>query len=454
MVNSAVSTKKNTIDMTEGPIWRLLVVFALPLLLGNLFQQLYNTVDSIILGNFVGKAALAAVGSTTSLCNTLLNFFNGVSIGTGVVISHYFGAKDDKGLHSAVETAVLASLIIGFVVSVAAVPFVPLMLHLVSTPADVIGPAGTYLRIYFMGVIFLFMYNMGGCILRAVGDTRRPLLFLIFSSGLNIVLDLLFVVGLKWGIAGAAFATIFSEAVSAVLVCATLMHSREVYRLTLRDLHINGSVFRRILAVGFPVGVQQSLTAFSNAFVQSYINRFDSTPIVAGWSTHMKVDPFTILPAQSIGQATTTFVSQNLGAGKPDRARKGFQISLMMGIGVLLAISGVTFPAAKGIASLFNREPEVVQYGTMFITMMVPFRFTTAIFQCCAGAMRGAGDSKGPMLIMLFSFVAVRQVYLLIITQFYNNVFLVALAYPIGWVMCALLNWLYYYYRNRQRPQE
>lgn len=454
MRNTASAGKQHTIDMTEGPIWRLLVVFALPLLLGNLFQQLYNTVDSIILGNFVGKAALAAVGSTTSLCNTLLNFFNGVSIGTGVVISRYFGAKDGEGLHSAVETAVLASLIIGLVVSVAAVPFVPLMLNLVSTPADVIGPAGTYLRIYFMGVIFLFMYNMGGCILRAVGDTRRPLLFLIFSSGLNIVLDLLFVVGLKWGIAGAAIATILSEAVSAVLVCATLMRSREVYRLTLRDLHINGPVFRRILAVGFPVGVQQSLTAFSNAFVQSYINRFDSTPIVAGWSTHMKVDPITILPAQSIGQATTTFVSQNLGAGKPDRARKGFQISLLMGIGVLLAISGVMFPSAEGIASLFNREPDVVQYGTMFITMMVPFRFTTAIFQCCAGAMRGAGDSRGPMLIMLFSFVAVRQIYLLIITRFFNDVFMVAFAYPIGWIVCALLNWLYYYFRTRQRPDE
>ena len=254
-------SKHHALDMTEGPIGRLLVMFAVPLLLGNLFQQLYNTVDSIILGNFVGKEALAAVGSTTSLCNTLLNFFNGVSIGTGVVISHYFGAKDVEGLHSAVETAILTSLIIGLAVSVAAVPFVPLMLDLVSTPADIIGSAGTYLRIYFMGVIFLFMYNMGGCILRAVGDTRRPLLFLIFSSGLNIVLDLLFVVGLKWEIAGAAVATILSEAVSAVLVCATLMRSREVYRLTLRDLHINGPVLRRILAVGFPVGIQQSLTA-------------------------------------------------------------------------------------------------------------------------------------------------------------------------------------------------
>lgn len=436
--------------MTEGTIWRLLVVFALPLLMGNLFQQLYNTVDSIILGNFVGKEALAAVGSTTSLCNTLLNFFNGFSIGAGVIISNYFGAKDDDGLHSAVETSILVSLGIGLVVSIAAVPFVPRMLRWVSTPADVLEPASTYLQIYFMGVIFLFTYNMGGCILRAVGDTKRPLLFLIFSSFLNIVLDLLFVVVLQWGIAGAAFATIFSEAISAVLVCITLMRSQENYRLTLRDLHVNGPVLRRILVVGLPVAIQQSLTAFSNAFVQAHINRFDDSSMVAGWSTQMKIDPFTTLPAQSIGQAVTTFVSQNLGAGKKDRARQGFRTSLAMGIGSLVVISSVLFFSADGIASIFNREPDVVHYGAMFISMMAPVRFTTAIYQCCAGAMRGAGDSRGPMLIMLFSFVAVRQVYLLIIPHFFNSVFSVAFAYPLGWIVCAALNWLYYWYRNRQ----
>lgn len=451
MANPASSAQKHSLDMTEGAIWRLLVVFALPLLLGNLFQQLYNTVDSIILGNFVGKEALAAVGSTTSLCNTLVNFFNGFSIGAGVIISNCFGAKDAERLHSAVETSVMVSLGIGIVVSVAAVPFVPLMLRLVSTPADVIGPASTYLRIYFMGVIFLFTYNMGGCILRAVGDTKRPLVFLIFSSFLNIVLDLLFVVGLKWGIAGVAFATILSEAISAALVCITLMRSQEAYRLTLQDLHVNWPVLRRILVVGLPVAIQQSLTAFSNTFVQAHINRFDSSSIVAGWSTHLKVDQFTLLPAQSIGQATTTFVSQNLGAGKLDRARQGFRTSFVMGVGVLLAISGIMFFTADAIASLFNREPDVVHYGAMFITMMVPFRFFTAIYQCCAGALRGAGDSRGPMLIMLFSFVLVRQVYLMLIIRFFNNVYIVAFAYPLGWIVCALLHCLYYYYKDRRR---
>ena len=452
MENQASAVKKHAVDMTEGPIWRLLVLFALPLLLGNLFQQLYNTVDSIILGNVVSKQALAAVGSTTSLCNTLINFFNGVSVGAGVVISHCFGARDDEGLHSAVETTIMVSLGIGLAVSVAAVPFVPIMLNLVSTPADVLEPAATYLRIYFMGVIFLFTYNMGGCILRAVGDTKRPLLFLIFSSVLNIVLDLLFVVVFRWGIAGAAIATILSEAISAVLVCVTLMRSREAYRLTLHDLHINWPVFRRILIIGVPVGIQQSLTAFSNAFVQSYINRFNSSSIVAGWSTHMKVDQFTILPAQSIGQAATTFVSQNLGAGRKDRARKGFWTSLALGIGVLMVISAAIYISAEGIASLFNREADVVFFGAAFMTMMVPYRPLSAVFQCVAGALRGEGDSQGPMVIMLFSLVVVRWIYLLTATRVPHDVYTVAFAYPAGWIACASLSALYYFYRSRRRP--
>lgn len=446
-----ISGKKHSIDMTEGPIWRLLVMFAIPLLLGNLFQQLYNTVDSIILGNFVSKAALAAVGSTTSMCNTLINFFNGVSIGAGVVISHYFGAKDSENLHSAIETSITVAFVIGFAASLLAIPFVPLMLDLISTPADMLEEATVYLRIYFMGVIFLFTYNMGSGILRAVGDTQRPLRFLIISSLLNIGLDLLFVVGFQMGIAGAAFATIISEAVSAVLVCMHLGRIEDVYRLTLRDLHINWAVLKRILIVGLPVGIQQSLTAFSNTFVQAYVNRFDSTDIVAGWSAHVKVDQFGILPAQSIGQATTTFVSQNLGAGKLERAKKGTKTALVMGVGVLLVISAIIFVSAEGLASLFNQEPEVVYYGTLFIALMVPFRFFSALNQVYAGSMRGTGDSRGPMFIMLFSLVLVRQAYLYIATHFVNNVYVVGLGYPVGWMASALLGGWYYYHSGWER---
>lgn len=444
-------SRNHTINMTEGPILRLLVMFAIPLLLGNLFQQLYNTVDSIILGNFVGKEALAAVGSTTSLCNTLINFFNGVSIGAGVIISRHFGGKDNERLHSAVETSITVALVIGLASSLLSIPFVPLMLNLISTPADMIDQATTYLRIYFMGVIFLFTYNMGSSILRAVGDTQRPLRFLIISSLFNILLDLLFVVEFSMGIAGAAVATVLSQAVSAVLVCRHLGKTKDVYQLTFHDLHINWLVLKDILIVGLPVGIQQSLTAFSNTFIQAYINRFDSIPIVAGWSAHVKVDQFGILPAQSIGQAATTFVSQNLGAGKLERAKQGTKTALVFGVGVLLVISVFLFVFNEELASLFNQDPEVVYYGALFISLMAPFRFVSGPNQVYAGSMRGAGDSRGPMFIMLFSFVLVRQTYLFIITKFVNNVYVVGLGYPVGWIASATLGALYYYHSGWER---
>lgn len=436
--------KTRAMDMTQGPISRLLLAFALPLLLGNLFQQLYNTVDSMILGNFVSKQALAAVGSTTPLCNTLVNFFNGVSVGAGVVISNCFGAKKDRELHTAVETTMTAALLIGCAAALLSVPFVPGMLALISTPADVLEPASVYLRIYFMGVIFLFTYNMGSCILRAVGDTRRPLLFLIVSSLLNIALDLLFVLGFRMGIAGAALATVLSEAVSAVLVCLCLARAEGAWRLTLREMRIDLPIFRRILTVGMPVGIQQALTAFSNTFVQSYINAFDNTDLIAGWSSYVKIDQFILLPVQSIGQAVTTFVSQNLGAGRLERAKAGTRTAARLGTGLLLCVSLLILCFARPLVRLFNSDPQVLHYGVLIITLMTPFHFFSAWNQTYAGALRGAGDSRGPMLLMLFSFVLVRQVYLFTVTRFVNSIYTVALGYPVGWIACALLTWQYY----------
>ena len=319
----------------------------------------------------MGKQALAAVGSTTSICNMLVNFFNGISIGAGVVISNYFGSRDDKSLHQAIETTISSALLIGLAVSLLSLPLVPVMLELMDTQPDVIGLASVYLRIYFLGVIFLFTYNMGSCILRAVGDTKRPLMFLIISSVLNIVLDLAFVVWMDMGIGGAAFATILSEAVSAVLVCVCLCRTEDVYRLDLRHLGVDWKILRRIFMIGLPVGVQQSLTAFSNAFVQTYINGFGSTAIAAGWSCHVKVDQFSILPVQSIGQATTTFVSQNLGAGKLDRAKQGTKIAVRMGVAVLVAIGVCIYFSSEGLVRLFNGEADVLYYGTLFITLMI-----------------------------------------------------------------------------------
>lgn len=259
--------------MTEGVIWKQLVLFAIPLIMGNVFQQLYNTVDSIVVGNYLGTSALAAVGATTAICNTLVNFFNGISIGAGVVISTSFGAKNHEKLHEAVETTILFAVIVGCFVSLISIGVVPVMLKWMSTPDDVVGPAGEYLKIYFAGVPVLFLYNMGSAILRAVGDTRRPLLFLIISSCLNIVLDILFVAVFHWGISGVAIATVMAETVSAFLACMTLTRTDGAHKLVLRDLHINKTCLGEIFRIGLPAGVQQGLTAFSNALVQAYCQR-------------------------------------------------------------------------------------------------------------------------------------------------------------------------------------
>ncbi|MGN0965233.1 MAG: MATE family efflux transporter [Dysosmobacter sp.] len=437
-------------DMTHGSIWKHLALFAVPLLLGNLFQQLYNTVDSIVLGNFVGKSALAAIGCTTFICNTLVNFFNGISIGAGIIISTHFGRRDWDKLHETVETAVLTAIVVGALVSLLSVPFVPFMLRAISTPEETMGPASAYLRIYFLGTIFLFCYNIGSAILRAVGDTRTPLKILILTSILNILMDLLFVVAFQWGIAGAAAATVVSEAISAFLSLAVLHLSSESFRLTWQDLRFKPDILKSILLLGMPVGIQQALTSFSNAFVQSYINSFNSTSIMAGWSVYLKLDQFSLLPVMSIGQATTTFVSQNLGAGDPGRARKGTRTSIVLGSCVVIGIALVLGTFAKSLVSLFNQDPEVIYYGTQFVWMTLPFRFFGVWNQTFAGALRGAGDTRGPMLIMLFSFVFCRQAYLFIVTRFVKNIYTVGLGYPFGWVMCAFLSLFYYCWKQRR----
>lgn len=439
-----------SIDMTCGSIWRHLILFAAPLLLGNLFQQLYNTVDSVVVGNFVGDEALAAMGCTTSICNTMIYFFNGISIGAGIIISNYFGAQNWKKLHQAIETAVLTAVVLGLAVSLLSLPVVPFMLRLMHTPADVIGPAGSYLRIYFLGTIFLFCYNIGSGILRAVGDTQTPLKILIMTSLLNIVLDLFFVVVLDGGIAGAATATVLAEAVSAAATFAVLCRAEEAVRLNWRDLRIDGGILKSILTLGMPVAIQQSLTSFSNAFVQGYINSFESTAIMAGWSSYLKLDQFSLLPVISMGQATTTFVGQNLGAGNKERARKGTRYAILMGCGVIAVICTILGVFAKDLVSLFNQEPEVIYYGTQFIWMSLPFRFCGVCNQTLAGALRGGGDARGPMLIMLFSFVFCRQAYLFVVTQFAKNIYTVGFGYPFGWIVCCVMSVGYYLWKLRR----
>ena len=438
-------------DMTEGSILRQMILFALPLMLGNVFQMLYNTVDSVIVGNFVSKQALAAIGSTTVIVNMMVFFFNGFSIGAGVVIGQYFGARDMDKLHRAIETTMAATFILSLLFSLLGVALVRPLLLFMSTPDDVLPEATIYLRIYLGGISGLLIYNMGSGILRAVGDSTRPLYFLILTSLLNIVLDLFFVLVLKMGVAGAAVATVLSQFVSGALILVLLTRTRDIYRLVWRELKIELFLLKKIFAVGLPMAIQQVLTAFSNIFVQGYVNVFGSD-VMAGWSSYNKLDQFIMLPMQSMAMASTTFVSQNIGAGKERRADQGTGVALMLSTSVTLGIAVALFVFAAPAVRLFSPDSAVIRYGVLFIRWNVFFLLFNCVNHVLAGALRGRGDSAGPMIIMLSCFVGARQIYLYLITHFVANTpTLVGLGYPVGWTLCCIVELSYYFIRRRQQ---
>lgn len=434
------------VDMTKGNITRHLVNFALPLLLGNLFQQLYNMVDTWVVGNYVSNEAFSAVGTVGPVINTLIGFFLGLSSGAGVVISQYYGAGREEKVRQAVHTALMLTLALGVVFTAAGIAMTPLMLQLMKTPAEVAPEQTTYLRIYFAGVIGLLLYNMGSGILRAVGDSRRPFYFLVVSAVLNTVLDLLFVIKFHMGVEGVAYATIIAQAVSAVLTLWVLMGAEGGIRLELRALRFTWSVLRQIVAVGIPAALQMAITAFSNVFVQSYINYF-STDCMSGWTAYNKVDQLMILPVQSISMANTTFVGQNLGVGDTPRAKKGVRTSLWLSVAVTAVLLIPVLLFAPDLTAFFNSKAEVVSYGALLLRLLSPFYFFFCINQIYAGALRGAGNSQVPMWIMLGSFVVFRQIYLYIMANFISNEIIpIALSYPAGWFVCSVATLLYYHH--------
>ncbi len=443
---ASVLQRKDT-DMTCGSIPRLLITFAIPLLIGNLFQQLYNTVDSIVVGNFVSKQALAAVGCSTPIINMLIGVFMGFSSGAGVVISQYYGAKDGEKLHDAVQTAITLTLILCAVLTAVGVTAAPFLLRMMDTPADVFPEAVEYLRIFFWGMTGTLLYNMGAGVLRAVGDSTRPLYFLIFSTLLNTVLDVLFVRFFSWGIAGAAWATVISQCISALLVMLLLSRAKTDYRVDYRRLGIRGRILRKILAIGLPSALQLGITAFSNVFVQSYINRFDSSAM-AGWAAYLKIDSFAMLPMMSLSLSITTFVGQNLGAGNRDRAISAPKLAMKMGLAVMVVILTPLMIFAPQLVRLFNGDPEVLRFGTWFIRVISPFYLTFSANQVYMGALRGAGNTRSPMFISLGSFVVFRQIYLFVSYRLGGGLLAVTLGYPAGWILCSVL--LYFYYHSRR----
>lgn len=433
--------------MTSGSILKHLIFFALPLMLGNIFQLLYNTVDTIVVGNFVGTEALAAVGSTTMIVNMVVFFFNGFSVGAGVVIGQRFGAKKHDALHTAIETTMTLTFILSIAFTIIGVLAVKPLLVLMATPDDVFDQATTYLQIYLGGISGLLVYNMGSGILRAVGDTKRPLYFLVVTSILNIFLDLFFVLVMHLGIAGVALATILSQFVSAFAVLFLLTATKDIFRFVWKDMSVDFPTAGSIFAVAMPAAIQSTLTSLSNVFVQSYVNVFGSA-VMAGWSCYNKLDQYVFLPMKTIADGATTLVSQNIGAKDENRANKGTVISMILAVGTTFVIATLVFIFAQPVTVLFTQDQEVIRYSALFIHLNVYFLLFNCINHVLAGALRGRGDSKGPMVIMLTGFVAIRQCYLFIITHFFvNNEIVVALGYPIGWMATAIMEVSYYYFR-------
>lgn len=435
---------RRDVDMTSGGILRHLITFALPLLAGNIFQQMYNMVDTWVVGNYVGDEAFSAVGTVAPIINMLIGAFMGFASGAGVVISQYYGAKNEEKVRQAVHT----SLVLTFILSVAftgiGIAMTPTMLKLIKTPANVLPEQTTYLTIYFSGVAGLLFYNMGSGILRAVGDSQRPFYFLVCSAVINTGLDLLFVLKFHMGVAGVAYATIIAQAISAVLVIVTLLRSDSCIRLVPRELRLHRELLAKIVRVGIPAALQMAVTAFSNVFVQSYINAFGSDAM-GGWTAYSKVDQLIFLPMQSLALASTTFVGQNLGCGQVSRAKKGVRTAAWMSMLVTVILSAIVVAGAPTIVAFFNDKAEVVSFGTLFLRRLTPFYVLCCINQIYSGALRGAGNTRAPMVIMLCSFVLFRQVYLFVVSHFISNTILpIAMGYPAGWLVCSALTLLYY----------
>ena len=439
--------KSKSTDLIHGHIAKSIFWFSVPLLIGNLFQQLYNTVDAYVVGNFVSKEALAAVGASSPIINMLIGFFMGLATGAGVIIAQYFGAGDNGRLKKAVHSSAALTLVMSLLLTVIGIIGTNPMLHAIGIPADVFHDSSTYLMIYFAGISFNLIYNMGSGILRAMGDSKRPLYFLIIACIINIILDFLFVKYLHMGVAGAGYATLIARAVSAILVVIVLIRSEGPHQLFWKQIRFHFPILKKIIMVGLPTGIQQSIVSLSNVIVQSYVNAFGSS-VVAGYSATIRIDGFVNLPLQSFNMAVTTFVGQNIGAKQYERVKKGSRIALWMTMAVIATMAISLFFFGESFIAIFNSEPDVIQAGRTMQLAFVPFYIMLPVVQIYNGVLRGAGKSSVPMYIMVFNFVILRQIYLAIVTQMTSDVYFVFMGWPVTWVTCAIMFIIYYHKVN------
>ena len=430
-------------NLTEGSIWRKILFFALPILLGQIFQQLYNTFDSLIVGKFLGDQALAAVSSSGSLIFMLVGFFQGVAIGAAVIIAKEYGAKNYKTMRLAIHTDVAFGLTAGMLLTVLGVVFTPTILRWMNTPADVLPQSVEYFRFYFCGAIFTVMYNIFVGILQAVGDSRHPLYYLILSSLVNVVLDLILVGGFRLGVGAAALATTISQGLSAILCLIQLLRSNGEYRLRLREIGFHWNSLKNIIRFGLPSGIQNSVIALANLVVQTNINGFGQAAM-AGCGAYFKIEGFAFLPVTCFAQALTTFVGQNLGARRYDRVKKGVRFGMICSMS-LAEVIGITFwLLAPVLVGLFSNSQEVVAFGVRQARVEALFYCMLAMAHCIAGIMRGAGKATVPMFTMLGFWCVLRVTYITVALHFYQDIRVVFSAYPLTWCSSCVVFFLYF----------
>ena len=441
------------VDMTTGVVWRQLLLFALPLIAGDFLQQLYSTADSVIVGQFVGKTALAAVTSTETLINSVIGMFSGVSAGATVVIARYFGAKDDENIQKAVHTVATITIVMGILMTAVGVGLSPALLRLLKTPEDVFPEAKSYLRIYFCGMMGLVFYNMGSGVLRAVGDSFRPLVALGITSVVNIVLDLLFVAVLDMGVAGASYATILAVYASAAYLLYLLLRADGAYRPSFRKLSYDKKIAGTVFGIGVPMGIQKSIVAFSNLMVIAHINLFGSGAS-AGWGVFRKVDTLVMNIMSNLGQALSTFISQNLGARKEDRIKSGTRFAFAFTFLCALILDLLLMVLRKPIILLFNSDPDVLHYGSLIFLSMLPFQPLNGLSSVLAGKFRGYGDSKGSTIMHITCMVVLRQIYLNVGWTMTQEFLFVTSCYPFAWVTNLCLHLIYNRVKYKKRPEQ
>lgn len=439
---------RGNIDVTEGVIWKQLLAFFFPLWLGTFFQQLYNTVDTVVVGRFVGKEALAAVGCTGTVVNLTVGIFTGLASGAVVVVAQQFGAHRPERVRRGVHTAMLLSVLLGGVFMVIGFGVAPWVLRTMGTTAETLADAQLYLRIYFLGMVPNVVYNMGTGVFRAIGDSKRPLYFLMAASLCNIVLDLILVLGFQLGVLGVAIATVASQVLSAVLVVLALMRAEgQPYQLFPRQARLDSQSMKAILRLGVPAALQSVMYNISNIIIQAAINSF-GTDAVAAWTAYGKVDVIFWMSISSMGLAITTFAGQNFGAGRVDRLKQGVRVAIWMSMGFAVVLSVIMTVFARPILSIFTKDGDVLSIGVAMVVFLTPCFFTYVPVELLAGAIRGAGKSLAPTLITLFGVCALRLIWLLIVVPFHKTLPMIELSYPITWTVTSA-GLLIYYCRGR-----